>query len=106
MFLLWFSSLWVVLFLYSCSVPVSSAPIGGSRADGTITVAYEYGALTVPEVNRNEMDRQAKERCGRWGYEEAERFGGETRQCTRPDGSGCWRWLVSVQYQCITPATP
>ena len=105
MFALRWPYVWFLL-LCSCSVPVTSAPIGGSRADGTITVAYEYRALTVPTVNRNEMDRQAKERCVRWGYQDAERFGGETRQCTRPDGSNCWRWLVSVQYPCHTPATP
>ena len=101
----WF---WLIFFCFfcSCSVPVSSVPIGGSRADGTVTVAYEYGPFAIPEVNREEMYRQAKERCQRWGYQEAERFGGGTRQCIRPDGSACWLWRVSIQYQCHTTEAP
>ena len=62
------AALAVVVFLSGCAAKVASVPIGGSRADGTITLAYE-GAVTrqcvrelgappvvLPKRNRTTLD--------------------------------------------------
>lgn len=95
-----------VVFLSGCAVKVASAPVGGSRADGTVTLAYEYGLFQTPEVNWEEMLKQAQDRCARWGYLNAERFGGELRDCIQQGSSGCLRWRVSIEYQCQTLKPP
>lgn len=45
-----------------CSVPVTAAPVGGSHADATITMAYEYGPFENPQVNRAQMHEDARAR--------------------------------------------
>ena len=102
---------WIVvgvvgIFLSGCAVKVASAPVGGSRADGTVTLAYEYGMFQTPEVNWAEMQKQAQDRCLRWGYLTADRFGGELRNCVQQGSSGCLRWRVSIEYQCQTLKPP
>ncbi len=95
-----------VMLLAGGAVKVASAPVGGSRADGTVTLAYEYGLFDVPEVNWEEMQKQALARCTRWGYLNAERFGGELRDCIEQGSSSCLRWRVSIEYQCQTLKPP
>ena len=92
--------------LSGCAAQVKSVPVGGSRADGTVTLAYEYGALIVPQVNYVEMQQQAQVRCARWGYQQAERFGGQIRTCVARSSSGCLTWRVSIDYQCQTLRPP
>ncbi len=101
------AALAVVVFLSGCTAKVASAPVGGSRADGTITVAYEYGAFVSPEVDSEEMQKQAQDRYARWGYLTAERFGGGLRDCIHKNSNNlCLRWRVSIEYQCQTPNQP
>ena len=91
-----------VIVLSSCAVKVKTAPVGGSRADGTIRLAYEFGELEVPEVNWAEADQQAQDRCQHWGYTGAERFGGGMQQCIGSGAfGGCGRYRVSIEYQCL-----
>jgi YecR-like lipoprotein len=86
--------------LASCTVQRDAIPIGGSRADGTVELAYEFPDMANPQVDWNKAQLQAEQRCQAWGYTAAERFGGERRQCNAPSGYGCMNWQVTVPYQC------
>lgn len=90
----------LAVLLASCTVQTSAVPIGGSRADGTVDMSYEVGDMQIAEVDWNAAQTQAGQRCSAWGYTDAERFGGERRQCSVPTGYGCVRWIVTTTYQC------
>lgn len=95
------SLLAVVVLLASCATNKSLVPTGGSKADGTVDLSYEFGAFEKPVVDMVSAQRAAKQRCVAWGYSEAEAFGGEKRQCQAFDGYGtCTHWFVTVTYQC------
>lgn len=96
----------LVTLLAGCSVQKQAIPIGGSRADGVVELAYEFGDMQVPEVDWVQAQQQAVARCNAWGYTGAERFGGEKRQCTAPSGYGCMAWQITVPYQCTGGKTP
>ncbi len=83
-----------------CTVQKDMVPLGGSRADGTVSMGFEYGMFEKPEVDRNVAAATAAERCRAWGYENAHAFGGTTRQCVHASGGDCYRWIVKVPYQC------
>ena len=109
----------LIVLLILCFVTAGCArkayltPTGGSRADGTVDLSYEYGVLISPKVQWEPALQLAKERCAAWGYDSAERFGGEVKKCNYYNSHGnCLRWFVTVQYQCtnaegnpISPAT-
>lgn len=86
--------------------PISWNATGGSRADATVEVAYQYNAATViPVTDQSQADGLARERCEAWGYSDAEPFGMETSRCQRY-GSGIYenvcvdKW-VTLEYQCL-----
>lgn len=91
--------------LTACAVPKQMTATGGSRSDGTVKLSYEYGKFEVPQVDTSQGVRVAKARCAAWGYSGAEAFGGTTKVCNHPSGSGCERWLVTTEYQCIGTPT-
>jgi len=97
-------SLWTVVFLTilaGCATVKVPQPINGSRADGTITLAYQMGAFEKPVVDWNLARDTAKIRCIAWGYRNAEAFGGTQTHCTFYDGNGnCMSEQVNVIYQC------
>ena len=72
----------------------------GSRADGTLTMVYEYGRFEIPEVQWETAKETAIERCKSWGYSGAEFFDIETRECIWPDQLGCKRYRVTYKVQC------
>ncbi len=73
---------------------------GGSRADGTVVLSYEYGAFEQPKLDLAQGVSTATQRCAAWGYPAAEAFGGEQRQCQIASQYGCSRWFVSMTFQC------
>ena len=99
--------------LTSCSqtavtrVPVATA---GSKADGTIQLAYERKATETVTVDWAVAEQNALERCQSWGYSQAEAFAGETTQCVEM-GAGLWvngavpgacaKEMVYKHYQCL-----
>lgn len=89
------------LLLSACATDKVLVPTGGSRADGTVELAYEVGGFEKPILNPGQGIAAARSRCSAWGYADAEPFGGEKRQCQYGTGYGCDRWLVTVSYQCI-----
>lgn len=91
-----------VLASAGCAVKKDWVVSGGSRADATIKLSYEYSAFVVPQVDEAQAIERASERCKLWGYERAEPFGAVTRTCSAPGFSGgCNRWLVTKEYQCV-----
>jgi len=91
-----------VFLVSGCAVQKDWVATGGSRADATVRLSYEYGAFESPQVSDAQADMLAAQRCKTWGYEGAEPFGGITQVCNLPDGlGGCNRWLVTKEFQCM-----
>jgi len=90
----------LLLTLQGCAVQKELIATGGSRADGTVKMAYEFGMFEKPVVTIEQGIASATQRCKSWGYTGAEPFGGQTKQCTGYGGGGCNHWTVTVEYQC------
>ncbi len=88
------------LVLTGCAVPKDMVAIGGSKADGTVKMGYEYRMFEQPVVNAEQGKQGALARCAAWGYTDAEAFGGQTSVCNESNSSGCAKTLVTVEYQC------
>ena len=89
------------LMLLSCAVAVTPVSTGGSRADGTIEMSYQYGAFTVPEPDWVTAGQEASARCRNWGYTSAETFGTGLQSCVSSDFYGnCNLYRVTQTYQC------
>lgn len=91
----------IVLTGCTQTVQITPFPTGGSKADGTVTMTYNYGHLEIPEVDWEEADKTATAKCKAWGYNKAESFGGKLTKCTAYNGYGCVRTQVDVTYQCL-----
>jgi hypothetical protein len=90
-----------VVCLSGCAVQEQWAATGGSRADGTVELAYEYQQFQEPEVDDAQGADLAASRCAVWGYTGSEPFGGVMRKCQAFGGYGnCLNWLVTKNYQC------
>jgi hypothetical protein len=98
----------IIMSVQGCATVVQKqlVPTGGSRADGTVKLSYEYSRFEIPKVDKQQGLIAAKQRCASWGYTGAEAFGGFTRACLIQSGRSCMRWLVSVEYQCTGTGTP
>jgi YecR-like lipoprotein len=88
------------VFVTGCAVEKKLIPTGGSRADGTVKLSFEYGAFEVPKLDTTQAMTQAQQRCAAWGYSGADPFGGGIKRCTFGNAYGCNRWLVTYEYQC------
>jgi YecR-like lipoprotein len=94
-------SLVSIAYLSGCAVQKEWAATGGSRADGTVELAYEYGEFQEPEVDDTQGAELAASRCAVWGYTGSSAFGGVMRKCQAFGGYGnCLSWLVTRNYQC------
>lgn len=89
----------------ACATAKELVPIGGSRADGTVQLAFDYGGFEKPVVDTAAAQVTATQRCQAWGYRNAEPFGGSQQQCTASNQYGCVAFRVTVSYQC-TGANP
>ena len=92
------------LLLSSCAVIQYPEPLTGSKADGIITVGYEYPAAYNPNNWQEEWekaDESANLRCKDWGYHRAVKFDLTYRKCIERNLYGCVRWREFIDYQCI-----
>lgn len=94
-----------ILLLQGCAVQKQLIPTGGSRADGIVKLAFEYGVFESPKLDEQQSLTAARQRCSAWGYSDAVPFGGSTSQCTSPTRSGCNSWMVTIEYQCTGTPT-
>ena len=95
----------ILVVLASCATPKAWSPIGGSRADATVTLGYTYDLFEQPQL-ASSGDDLAKQRCGAWGYSGAEAFGAVMTQCIAMSNSGCMTTQVTKTYQCLGTGTP
>ncbi|WP_115134119.1 YecR family lipoprotein [Neisseria zoodegmatis] len=94
----------VLLAVSACAIPTHKEliPTGGSKADGIIELSFEHTENEKPIIDEMAALDAAQKRCRAWGYDRAEKFGGHKRQCTVTGGfTGCFRSLITVQYQCL-----
>lgn len=89
-----------LIFIQGCASQKTMIPTGGSRADGTVKLSYDFGMFESPKVDANQGSDVAKQRCAAWGYSGAEAFGGQTKACSDFSFGGCNAWRVTVEYQC------
>lgn len=85
-----------------CAIKKNFYATGGSRADGTVDMAYDFAQFEQPVVNMDQAQNIAQQKCAVWGYREAEAFGGKTTNCNQRDGFGtCVAGQVVIKYQCV-----
>ena len=84
--LVWLAVAVGLLAIAACATQKELVPIGGSRADGTVSLAFEYGIFESPQANMPAAAAAATDRCKAWGYTGAEAFGGEMRKCEAMNG--------------------
>jgi len=89
-----------IFVLAGCATDKILQATGGSRADGTVDLSYEYGMFERPTLHMQEALQTARERCRAWGYTDAQPFGGQKNLCQQSNEYGCIRTLVTVTYQC------
>ena len=98
-----FTSIVLIFGAAGCATVKTMEAVGGSRADGTVDLAYEYGLFEVPEVQTDAAYATARQRCAAWGYQGAEPFGGSKNTCMQADMYGsCVRMRVTVTFQCTS----
>lgn len=93
--------------LSGCTVQKEWAATGGSRADGTVELAFEYGGFEKPQVNNAQGVDLAASMCSGWGYTGSQPFTPMSK-CEAVNAYGnCLRFLVTRKYQCLgAPASP
>jgi len=89
-----------VVILSGCATQKQMAPIGGSKADGTVRMGYNFGIFEKPVVDLNSAKNLAEQKCKKWGYTGAEAFGGQISSCAQAGDYGCNMTNVSIEYQC------
>lgn len=95
--------------LAGCTKPVHKdwIPVGGSKSDATVKLAYTYDPnYENPIVQEEQAVDLAIRKCRTWGYESAEAFGGYMEHCTRMGPVllgeiGCVQMAVVKSFQCI-----
>lgn len=92
------------LLVAGCATVSQMAATGGSRADGIVKLSYEVGMFDKVAIDEATALQTARRRCATWGYQDAEAFGGITRQCNQTNAYGCMRWFVTKEYQCLSTA--
>ena len=95
-------SIGFIILLSSCQTVKYITATGGSKADATVKLSYQYGQFDQVKIDTNHAIQIAIKRCSVWGYTSAEAFGGSTSICQEYNRYGnCVRTLVTTEYQCI-----
>lgn len=90
-----------VLFLTGCATQKTMLATGGSKADGTVQLAYDVGYYEDPVIDEAQALDAALKRCAAWGYKTAERFDAGMLECFGPKSFGRCDGRVTVTYQCM-----
>jgi hypothetical protein len=97
-----FAFISAAIILAGCATVSQMTATGGSRSDGIVRLSFEYGMFDKVEIDQVSALATARQRCAVWGYNDAEPFGGITRQCQAMSGYGCTHWFVTKEYQCTS----
>ena len=90
-----------LVLLAGCATTKQYGATGGSRADGTVKLSYQYDEFEKPVVDPQQALALARSKCSAWGYNDAEPFGTEITSCTVSNAYGCDQYLVTAEYQCL-----
>lgn len=98
----WFKRAGVLfcLILSACATPKEWQAVSGSRADGMVRLAFDYGLFEKPVTKNGQGEQVAAQRCRAWGYQEATPFSGVSHRCIQSNQYGCIAWRVFVDFQC------
>lgn len=102
---MWMGVFGCSLAALGCATNVVPVATGGSRADATVELSFEYGQFERPNVDMAQAQTTALQRCRVWGYTGADAFGGQMAHCEAANSFGCIRTLVTVRYQCTGNGT-
>ncbi len=92
----------VALALGACETTPPVQAIGGSKSDGTVAFAYEYGLFEKPHPDLSTTEENATQRCKVWGYSRASAFNNGIASCLAYNGYGnCVKTRVTITYQCM-----
>ena len=72
----------------------------GSKADGSITMSYDYGAMEQPEVQWEDANIRADQYCKSWGYTGHQYFDPEITPIAYNAYGSPIRWRVTYKCQC------
>lgn len=85
-----------------CATKKNFYATDGSRADGTVDMAYDFAQFEQPVIDIAQAKSIAKSKCRVWGYSDAEAFGGRQQNCHQTNGYGtCIAGQIVHKYQCI-----
>lgn len=94
----------VLLVAVGCATQVKKtwSVVGGSKADGTVRLAYEYTEFEIPNTDEKQALTSALKRCKAWGYKNAEPFDAAMNSCISAPGAfqACSMTRVTMDYQC------
>lgn len=91
----------VALLSSGCAVQKDWVATGGSKADGTVNLAFEYSAFTSPETKNHQSVSLARSKCQAWGFKDATSFGAGEQTCVDHAITGmCVTYRVTMQMQC------
>ena len=90
-----------VLALSACASD-NWAIVSGSRANGTVTAAYEQSMFQKAQTSTDGALALAKRRCQAWGYTDAEAFDRAQRSCVMRGPYGCELQRHTIEFQCTT----
>ena len=78
--------------------------VSGSKADGVVKLAFEYGEMEKPVTDMGQAQDLAAKRCQAWGYKNAEPFDSAMTSCVYGPGvwGGCAQFRVTVDFQCLS----
>ena len=96
----------LMLFVSGCASQKEWMAVGGSRSDGTVKLAFEYGMFEKPIIDQAQGYNLALRKCQVWGYSGTEPFGSSFSQCIATNQYGCVRWRVFTEYQCTSGSAP
>jgi len=92
----------LAISLAGCSTIKVPAVSGGSKSDGIVNASYNYATFESPVVDLSKTMQSAKVACSNWGYSNAVKLSGESKQCVNYDYQyGCTLTRVDTKYQCI-----
>lgn len=90
-----------LITISGCTIHKEWVATDGSKADGTVTLVYEYPSTFTPETKHYQAEKLAREKCQDWGYKDAKAFGGGDRICvTRSFTRLCETYRVTMRMQC------
>lgn len=85
----------------SCVVKKQLKIVDGSKADGTLTMAYEIRRGQKAKYNIELAKAQALERCKQWGYKDVDVFDTGIRECIQYSQGNCIKFIVRYKCQCV-----